>query len=354
MHCLLKRIAPFVIVISLVNCEDPVDLKLGQTGGVLVVNGKVSTLLGPQRVALGYTSSNNQIPDPATGAAIVLYGNSGSSQSYSEVQPGVYQIDATSFSATPGERYFIEIQLPNGKTYRSRPELLPLSMPKDSTYYEFYQKTRFEGGVQLKSSIIAIFADTHVAPSDSPLFLRWDAEEIYMFEETPVPNPLTGTIPLPCFVTGYPDPQRINIFSGAAGSDLKLLHNLVAEREIDNTFLARHYFIVNASSISADAYLYWRQVNGLINKTGSLFDTPPAPVRGNVYNVEDQQEQVLGFFEVSNTTVSRIFTVRANIPFPVPFNCYVPEKGLYSQDYPPPCYDCLRLSNSSHEKPDWF
>lgn len=351
---LKKKITPFVIVISLLHCEDPIDLRIAQNGGLLVVNGRVSTLPGPQELAIGYTSSANQIPDPIPGAAIVLFDNSGNSRSYHEVRPGIYQIVASTFNPIPGENYFIEIRLPNGKIYRSKPETLPISRPEDSIYYEFHQRAKFQGGVQLKSNVIAIFVDTGISPSATRPFVRWDVEEVYMFEQTPIPNPFTGTIPLPCFVKGYPDPQTVNLFQGTPGRDVKLRHMQVAEKEIDNTFLARHYFIVNASSISENAYLYWKQVNSLINKTGSLFDTPPAPVKGNVYNVDDPQEQVLGYFEVSNTSVSRTFTIRGDVPFPVPFNCYVPDKGLYSPDYPPSCYDCLRLPNSSHEKPEWF
>jgi hypothetical protein len=354
MNLFTRVILSLLWILVCASCVDPILLKTHREGGVLVVNGRIRNLDELHQISLGYTSNDNRIPVPESGAYITIFDNTGDSAIYAEKDPGMYELPDGAILATPGRSYYIKIKLQNGKIYQSTPDVMPGATGNDHTYYEFYQKSEFVNGAELERNLIGIYTDTQLPESNTPLFLHWEVGEIYMFEETPIYNPLTGGIPLPCFVTDYPDPQRINLFKSDEGQGGKLERTLVAEREIDYTFLTRHYFIVYLSSISEEAHAYWGQVNGLINKTGSIFDIPPAPIKGNIFNTNDKTEAVFGFFEASNTTVTRVFTIRNYIPFAVPFNCYVPEKGLYSTDYPRSCSDCLTLPNSTHEKPDWF
>ena len=354
MHLLTRIILSFLWILVCAACVDPILLKTDREGGILVVNGRIRNVDEPQVISLGYTAYDNRIPVPESGAQITIFDNTGDSAIYAEKTPGMYALPDGAMPATAGRSYYITIELQNGKTYQSIPDLMPAATGTDHTYYECYQKSEFVNGAKLEKNLIAIYTDTQLPEINAPLFFHWEVEEVYMFEETPIYNPLTGGIPQPCFVTGYPDPQRINLFKSNGEQPGKLARTLVAEREIDYTFLTRHYFTVYLSSISEEAHAYWEKVDGLINKTGSIFDTPPAPIKGNIFNTRDKSEAVFGFFEASNTTVTRIFTIRNYIPFAVPFNCYVPEKGLYSSDYPKSCYDCLTLPNSTHEKPYWF
>jgi hypothetical protein len=350
----LKNIIFFLVLLLLAECVDPVTINTTSVGGILVVNGEINTLESRQQLFIGHTSPDNRIPVPTPGAIVTIINGNGEAHLYEEVSPGVYELPAGAFNAVAGETYYIEIHLSNDKIYRSDPEQIPEANGIDNIYYEFYQKPQFVGGLQVTKNFIAIYTDTELPATDGPLFLKWAAEEVYMFEQTPIRNPLTGTIPLPCFVSGFPDPQRIAIFETKEKSAHTIQRTLVAEREIDHTFLARHYFVLNLSSISSSAHKYWQKVDGLINKSGSMFDTPPAPIHGNVYNTQDPSEQVLGYFGASNTAVSRISTIRNDIPFPILYYCYDPDKGVYSPDYPSECFNCLSLPNSSHEKPDWF
>ena len=175
-----------------------------------------------------------------------------------------------------------------------------------------------------------------------------------MFEQTPIVNPLTGALPLPCYVDGTPDGQRITLFStrGQQRQDLNRL--LVAVRVIDQSFLARHYFTVYQSSLTLEAYNYWKNVNQLINRNGSIFDTPPAPIVGNAFSKTNEEEKVLGYFEATNTRLSRFFVLKGDIPFVIYPYCMDPRYGIYWPGYPKECSNCLSLENSTHTAPGWW
>ena len=76
-----------------------------------------------------------------------------------------------------------------------------------------------------------------------------------------------------------------------------------------------------------------------------LFDAPPAKIYGNIFESEQGTEKVFGYFQATNQTVSRIFTLRQDFPYPLNFtDC---QGYLF-------CPDCLSVQNSSYDRPPWF
>ena len=62
-------------------------------------------------------------------------------------------------------------------------------------------------------------------------------------------------------------------------------------------------------SISDRAYNFWNLFFIQTTNFGGPFDTPPAPVEGNVFNPIDANEQVLGFFGVSKISTATVVVV---------------------------------------------
>src|SRR5690606_27742860 len=150
------------------------------------------------------------------------------------------------------------------------------------------------------------------------------------------PNPFNQPPP-DCYVFGFPDPERITLLNGDQfGGSAVINTQIVAKRIIDESFLSRHYFNVRQTSISKSAYEYWRKVRELVNNTGSVFDTPPAPIYGNVSNVDDDTEVVLGYFEVARVAQTRMYTTRADVPYFEPEVCTFSPTRPY-EDYPKTC-----------------
>jgi hypothetical protein len=343
------------LVLVLMNCKDPISLEGEGSIGLLVIDGKVNTLPGPYTLTLGFTVGLDQKPSPATKAyALLVDDDSGLGEEYTEIDSGVYTVPGSIIRGTAGHRYHVEVVLPNGRSYATTPERIPDATGADAPYFEVGTISGFVDQTEVKVNVVNVYTDAQLPQGEEDYFLRWDVSETYMFEQTPVFNPLTGTLPLPCYVDGIPDGQRITLFSTRGQERRSLDRLLVAARVIDQSFLARHYFTVYQSSLTLEAYNYWKNVNQLINRNGSIFDTPPAPITGNAFSKTNEKEKVLGYFEATNTNLSRFYVLRGDIPLQIQPYCNDPRYGLYWPGYPRECSDCLLLDNSSHTPPDWW
>ena len=66
-------------------------------------------------------------------------------------------------------------------------------------------------------------------------------------------------------------------------------------------------FQVQQMSLSKEAYLFWNNVKTESDPSNNApYDTPPTPLIGNVYNVNDPSDYVLGYFEVSGVSIATI------------------------------------------------
>ena len=66
-------------------------------------------------------------------------------------------------------------------------------------------------------------------------------------------------------------------------------------------------------SLSASAYNYYKVLEDIVNNSGSFNAPPPAALIGNLFNVDDSQEYVLGRFTAAAATTKSIFIDRLNI-----------------------------------------
>ncbi|MCD4709816.1 MAG: DUF4249 domain-containing protein, partial [Bacteroidales bacterium] len=97
---------------------------------------------------------------------------------------------------------------------------------------------------------------------------------------------------------------------------------------------------VKQQSLSSKAYDYWQRMNDQSVESGGLYEKQPASVAGNIYNVDDPEEVVLGCFYATQFREERLFVHNNNLfDFYVPhISCqYQPMNTLYLHgniDYP--------------------
>ncbi len=302
-------------------CVEPIDFETDPAGGQLIVTGGITNAKGAYEVTLKRTANlNRTFPVPEGGAQITLRNDRGQQEAFREQDGGVYRT-AGVVQGQPGETYEIEIVLADGTTYRSRPETMPTAIGKDSAYYEIGKQEKVsDSGVLFEDRVVEVYVDTQLPENEPTLYLKWDLETVYSVT-TIIRTPLSTSITY-CYFFDYPDAQTVRLFNRQElpGGEV-LRKQFLGARGIDYSFLERHYFNVIQSSLTAEAYQYWQQVGDLSNRTGSVFDTPPGLIRGNVYNVEDEREQVLGYFEAAQTDTSRFFLTRTDLPVTIGANC---------------------------------
>src|SRR5690606_31777746 len=77
----------------------------------------------------------------------------------------------------------------------------------------------------------------------------------------------------------------------------------------------RYRMQVYQHAITPDAYEFYRIMGQQKESTGTVFDPPPSEIRGNMRSA--QNEQVLGFFDVSGVVMHEIDIRADDIPYPV-------------------------------------
>ncbi|MGB3779540.1 MAG: DUF4249 domain-containing protein [Tunicatimonas sp.] len=336
-----KFIRTLVIGLVLLTnaCVEPIAFDTDPVGGQLIVTGRITNAPGGYEITLKRTDQSEAFPVPVNGAQVTLRDDQGQQETFQGQGAGVYRT-AGQIQGQPGETYEIEITLFDGTVYRSRPETMSTAIGKDSVYYEVAKEELVsESGVLFEDRVVRAYVDTQL-PANAPLlYLKWDVETVYSV--TTINRSPLGTQITYCYFYNYPDAQEILLFNRRElpeGNTLK--RQLVAAREIDFSFLERHYFNVIQSSLTPGAYDYWNQVGQLSNRTGSVFDTPPGLVSGNIYNVEDAEEPVLGYFETSLVDTARFFLNRQDIPFIIGSTCQ--------------CTACSDLPGVRFDRPSYF
>lgn len=334
------------------SCLTPIDIPSDHGTGKLVISGQISSIEEMSMIQVGVTAETDRLPIPVTDAFITLYDDLGGTYYYDQdpERPGIY---LASLAGLPGRSYFIELRLPSGKVYQSNPETMPERVGTDSVYYKFIDEEYTDGeGAVTMQHFVKLYSTSTLPPSENPLFIRWSVHEDYVFSPTDFPDPF-GSIPPSCFISQNADPQRIVLYNGKEVMTTLLPDLLLATRLADYSFHERHYFTIHQSSITADAFEYWRKVNLAVSQVGTIFDTPPATIPGNIYNVDNAEEVVLGYFQAVNQSQTRFFLLPTDLPFHLnPFCKY--DNNRPFNDYPSICLDCTRTPNSSYRRPPWF
>ena len=335
-----------------VACLSPTMLDIDPTagGGRVVISGQISTLEGRTIAEIGITSPQGARPVPITGAEVYVVGPGGIRMAlydHPEI-PGKYE--CIGCTGVPGQTYHLEVRLTDGRTFRSDDETMPLENGKDELSNEMVLEEYIDfDGALIQEPVIRIYTKPELASGG---YYRWETEEVYLIRPTDFPDPF-GSVPPDCFVTQAADPQRVVLFDGRTFTGEFPEPLLVARRTLDISFFYKHYFTVYLGSLTEAAYDYWKNVGIVANQSGSIFDSPPARVEGNIRS--SGTSTAYGYFQASNESLQRFSVQRSDLPKFAFINrwCDYDYTRPYD-DYRPDCFDCLSVRNSSHRRPDWF
>lgn len=345
-----------LVLLASGSCIERIDFEVERKPGQLIVDGGLTNDGENQTIILSKTAESARIPIPIEDAQITLFDDQGIFAAYypDRDNPGTYVLGGNNIDVEIGGSYFIEIELSDGTKYRSIPETMPEH--KASLELITYNFTR-EQEVSANSIISEInyintFIDVDLGAVEEPTYLRWDVEEVYKLTPTDFPDPF-GNIPPPCYVYVYTSDIDLNLFS-TLGVDIPRLSKLkVAKQRLGWQFREKHFFTVTQHSLTREAYEYWEKASDLFSSAGTIFDVPPAPLPGNIYNINDDTEEILGYFSVSSTSLIRYNTFRDDIPFDQILECTYSQFKRFS-DYPDYCLNCISVRNSTYLRPSFF
>ncbi len=341
-----------IIFISTTNCVEPYEFKPKEAGNFLVVDGGITQVDDINRIRLttstkyGTTTSAS----PIENASIKLVNSNKEFEYFINEGDGYYAHCGDSLKVEVGDSYYIEIDI-NENKYRSDPQTLPIPIDPDSITYKINYRSEINTiGNEVTFENIDIFINTPINIKGEITRLKWKVDESWSFTErkcSPLHNPAT------CYMSRKLNSDEFIIYSSEAITGNYLPDKLIGYKKILDRveFIEKHYFNVHQFTLTEAAYDYWEKMVKIANPSGDIFDLPPAQLTGNVHNINDKDEIVLGYFEVVAKSTVRVALYRSDIlPLTVKRKGYLCAVGKYV----PACCACLVLDISSTDRPDYW
>ncbi len=299
-----------------VSCIDEIQLdNTGSGAGQLVIQGQLltgDTTFIKVNISRTADFANRSFPDPVTGATVDLENQIGESVPLFEVASGEYQLnsDQLSLPVMTGNSYKITVRLSEGSTYESSFEPM-LAVPQaDSISINLIQREELDNlNQRVLKNFVQFFLHTPLigAGETDPAFLKWDFEGIYRLDETPPPSNVPGPGPATCFITRGVNLEQVLVYNGNEANGPRLAGFLMVEEEADVRFSQGFLLNVQQQSLSSGSFDYWDKVSQTVGLNGGLFEATPGKIKGNLVSQTNPDEEVLGYFYVSEQRLVQRF-----------------------------------------------
>lgn len=336
-----------LLVFLCIACEERFKPDIGSDyQNQLVVEGAISNLPGPYSVKLSISSEvENPQFIPLSGFTVFFVDDYGNSVYLPETSPGMYITEDSSFTGVAGRKYKIELTSPDGKSYASDFELLRQPTEIRSVSH----KLEYQPDEDLPYNIAGyrFYVSSEPAAADTNYFM-WQLISTYKYAaDMGIYWSYEGSLRFiqdhdtlqVCYKTDtLPDIFLLNTenIQPPVITDFPLNYVTTQTRHL----MYRYSLLVKQSSISKQAYNFWKIVKDQNTKLGELFSKQPFQVKGNIYNVDDPEVIVLGQFMVAGISEKRIFVDKPNPPVRMRYPVCEFHEDIYRNfvaifEYPP-------------------
>ncbi len=321
MKFILRAIKFILLVVVLAHCQEPFYPPVGAFGDYLVVEAVITDQPETQIVKLSRTFRlDTSMVLPETHAKVEIISDEKIVRLY-EADPGIYKTSPSLFQGQVGASYQLSINTLDGNQYLSDTVVLKYVPPIDSIHWKWEVKPSLEKYGTLEHHEILqgvqLYVSTHDA-TDQTTYYRWDWEETYEFQAQ-FESLYKWDNDIRWLVPRLPEEQIFKCWNTVHNSDIYIYNterlstsqvssfpiNFVSNRT--RRLQRRYSLLVWQYAISDRGYAYFQELKNNSENTGSIFDKQPFQVRGNVSNIYDSKEIVLGYFDASAVQKKRIF-----------------------------------------------
>ena len=370
----MKSLVPGVVLALCLSCITPVNLDPAEPEDILAVDGFITDQEGPFEIIIQLISRFAGTLDGGTerlikDAQVFITDQNGTRIDMNiiplirqEVRNGcptgccsiasTFETESIGyrtpmgFRAVIGNSYTLNIILANGKRYQSSAQTVVPGPEIDSLSYRFRELPTTDPIV--KPSGIDVFA-TWEDPSETRNFYSWRVNGIYRIE-TPPNDGCCVYIPggngAVCYINerniegnelAFSDERVQGMVTHKVGfiqdDGLRFANRTVGDER-------QYYIEVEQFAIPGEAFAFNRVLASQLAISGSIFDPPPAELIGNIRNLDDPDEPVVGFFGAYSVKTMGIFVNRGDLDF--------------IQRNPRPCGDCRVRRGARSEVPEVY
>jgi len=315
-----KHIALIIIVLLSISCKEEFQIDSIQFDDLLVVEGFITNQPGPYTIKL---STSAQVDNPArypkTNCIINIHDDQGYSEKLSEIEPGVYTTSKTGIKGEIGGKYKISINTPNEKQYETDfQEILP-SVEIDSVYEELEYQESEDAPYGVPG--YQFFVDTKKS-EEQEKYILWTMNETYQYNSDYVPYQIFNVDEnVPNFDSLHTCWKTDNVKKVYTAETASLTTAQVSEKRLhfvsteSRRLSIRYSLLLSQYTIDEKAYSFWKNIEDQITGDNVLIIEQPYNIKGNIKNINDPDETVLGYFTVASVTQKRIFVNRPHVPF---------------------------------------
>lgn len=347
-----------IICLIFVSCVNEFDPKLESSERRLVVEAQLTTKLGFQYVYLSYDASYNATSSifefDVVGARVVVKDDIGNEypffddpiqNNFINTRSGYNYRSVKEFKLEIGRTYQLFVETSDNKSYVSTPEKV-LEVPKVARVDIDFEEVSLSSVQNGKYNVSINIKDK----SGEPNFYKWDWYHVTTIDYCREfrPNGSLVTFLDRCCQTCYEIIPCVDCLE--LGNDRLIDGNTFNKKiaEVPYVNFTNYYMVINQYSVSENAYKFWNAIRQQTKNSGGLFDTVPESVRSNVRNIADENEEVLGYFTVSDLH-EEIVIVDRNRFSPKPFIVlkFQPPVFQVTND----CFPCEEKFNRTKTKP---
>jgi len=368
----------------LTSCIDEYWPVIDKYENRLVVDGGITDEPGPYIIRLSTSSAiDTSIFKPFSNCEVLISDEEGTSETLVETEPGIYKTNKDGLQGEAGKKYKLTVKTPNERVYESDFAQLIAGEKIESVYGEI--ESRQDENYPYDLTGFQFYVDTETASNDSTYFL-WRLEATYHYQSDYTirwiydgelnwfhgPDSLFN-----CYRTYFVD-DFYSISTVGLSSPKIDAYPLNYVNTESRQLSVKYSLLVKQYTLGKKAFTFWEELREQNSSSSSLFAKQPYQIQGNVFNVDNPEEPVLGYFLVAGVDEKRIFVDRPK--YPVEFNysvCTLSERDFeaYAQlfmadpvSYPiyaietnggrravpqQGCVDC-RLHGGTITKPDFW
>lgn len=317
-----------LLIAMLCSCIEEYEPEINESADLLVIQGSIIREDTLQYVEISRSAPyGDPFKRPVSDCNVQVIDQNGRVFSFTEQEEGSYTAEIDQQFLQYGNKFVLRVTTPNNNIYESVPETILEGSPIDTLYYanEPYQSSSeyFSEGLQ-------IYADLK-APNENTRNYRWTIEETWEYRSSHVIDAYwddeNDTLIQEFSIDYYTCWQTMPVSGFYSASTENLLQN--EKKRVPLNYVpgedwrlgVKYCAHVKQFSLGDDAFEYWNKNKVETTETGGLYQTQPSQSKSNIYNIEDPDEIVLGYFWASSYNEDFVFYSGPFKPLPPNFRC---------------------------------
>lgn len=308
----------FLFTLFMFSCVEKYSPSLENYEDLLVVDGFFTNEKMSHMIKLFITTNVYSTEyKPVSNAEVRIISQDGDVFEFYEMYSNGEYYSGSNVSGEVGKQYKLQVDINNTIHYETDFQELSFSPAIDSIYCTRESRETWEIGEIVDG--LQFFLNTKTTDTESEYFF-WQLEETFEYDaELFIDSYYAGGF------YDFPDEDRLftcwktQLLPDIFTYSITQLEN----REINNLPLhyvandskrlsKRYSLLVKQLSLDERAFNFWNVIKEQNANEGELYSKQPFQVRGNLKNIDNPNEVVLGYFTVAGVSEKRIFVDRPN------------------------------------------